>query len=158
MTATVDGITYEIEFRHGKVDTQGTARPCPKKPATLSDRLVDAVFGVTEEREATTCNIRVVGEAKHREEWKIVARGNVIRYWKDPPNREVARKAALLKAVYEKWPVVDPGDVNNRIDSHAPAKQQAENNKAHRAAILGAYFNRKKGVPKTSAAKPGVNQ
>jgi len=123
MTATVGDARYEIEFRHGTVDV----------PA--GDH--------AEEREATTCNIRLVGEAKHREEWPIIARGSVVRHFRDVPNKEAARKAALLKAVYEKWPKFTPLFADDTV-----AIEKIKAMRAARKALLSAYFNRKKGAGK----------
>ncbi len=52
-------------------------------------------------REVTHCLIRDISAPPDTNEAPIIAEAGVVRYYKDPPNRELARKAALAKALEE---------------------------------------------------------
>jgi hypothetical protein len=64
-----------------------------------------------------------------------MARGKVVRYFKDPPNRELARKAALTKAL---------ADLDDRGLPYAPfLNDRFRLGKERRKLFWQAYLNRK---------------
>ncbi len=85
---------YRIEFQHGWT-------PAIRDSVTLDDLRVlprDTMLAWYLEfyREFTDCRI---SEQRDGEGWVIVATGRAVRFHSDPPNREVARKQALQKAL-----------------------------------------------------------
>lgn len=100
MKFEIGGTPYSIEFKYDKqVCRSGLA-------------------------ETTTCNIRlcVTGEDNP------VATGTVARYYKDKPDRDLARKAALGRALVGFLSYLDPPETEDR---------------AIRTAAWKAYINRK---------------
>jgi hypothetical protein len=116
MKVELNGETYRIEFEHGSGDGQHTA-------------------------EYTTCRIQqveVVHNMRDTEALVTVAEGTAVRYYKDPPNREMARKAALAKAL-------------QRLDREFEVESL---NKARRKLFWDAYLGRKRAPPVELARMP----
>lgn len=89
-----------------------------------------------EERELTHCLIRDISAPRRsNDDAVILAQAEVVRYYKDPPNRELARKAALTKALAK----LDEELPCKAIFLHA--RQQLA--KARRKLFWTAYLNRK---------------
>lgn len=85
MTVLLDGRKYRIDFRHDLVD----------RDSGRGDGGTEVVH-----RERTTCLILdVTAWPDGRAAPPTAGQGTVIRYFRDAPNRELARKYALKKAV-----------------------------------------------------------
>lgn len=100
------------------------------------------------ERELTTCLLRDASAPPviaWGTEHPVIARGSVTRYFKDPPNREVARKEALAKALENLdgvlWPSRFPASMHTDNSPDLAAIRAAE--KARRKLFWEAYLNRK---------------
>ncbi len=64
------------------------------------DIQVASVHGVAVTRSVTYCYLRDLSVPRRaNDDAVILAEAAVVRYYKDPPNRELARKAALTKAL-----------------------------------------------------------
>lgn len=115
MKVTVDAKPYWISFEYGT---------CTGEHYT--------------ESEWATCNIYdAVGKESH-----IVATGTVTRYYLDPPNREVARKEALTKALDMLFPPLIP------VGPHRISRRE---DRQRRRLFWQVYHNRKnKAVAQTT--------
>ena len=103
----------------------------------------DRAFGGHPLREYTACLIRDLTD------WRlgsppppIVGKGEVVRYFRDKPNRELARKLALKKAVDNLVPRRRAGCLHDR-----------EIYLERRRAFWKAYLNRKEQTPVQKGAK-----
>lgn len=113
----------------------------------LGDREVWIEFAYLMRRpenvEQTQCILRdgSAPRAKH-EDAPILAQAAATRYFKDPPNRELARKAALAKALEEldhTLPYQDSATLDQDRSNHLL--------KQRRKLFWDAYLNRKKAPP-----------
>ncbi len=107
-------------------------------------------------RKVTTCLLRDGSAPRaQREDAPIVAQGRVKRYFKDPPNREKARKFALAKALKDldaRVPAVFNGSVlsgQSPLSGHSPITQ-----KVRRRLFWIAYLYRKSPVASSQSSVP----
>ncbi len=126
MKVSIDGKTYTIEFSYG-----------------LLCRHADH----TEPRDLTECIIRDCTEPRVLNELApIVARGPAVRYYRDPPNFELGRKAALKAALMHldrTVPTLSESDFLRSKDYVKALQRTKAANKARRALFWSAYRGRK---------------
>ncbi len=118
MRVHLEGKEYWIEFRYDWVlhNAEGRLVPIPRCSAA---------------RERTACLIRDASSVSPGDGANpVIAEGEVVRHFKDPPNRELARKAALKKALVY-------------LDIVGFSASSTESMKARRALFWGAYLDRK---------------
>lgn len=116
----------------------------------LHHPVLGARRGEATQQEATQCLLRDGSTPRAKnEEAPLIVRGEVVRYFKDPPNRELARKAALTKALEEldhTLPYQDSATLDQDRSNHLL--------KQRRKLFWDAYLNRKRASPVQSRVLP----
>ncbi len=149
MKVQADGREYWIEFLHLNHET----------------RKQEGFESWIEVLESTTCLLRDGSAPREkREDAPIVAQGRVKRYFKDTPNREVARKQALSKALKDldvRVPAVFNVSVFSRqssvVSEEEPAgipANAAAAQKVRRRLFWTAYLYRKSPVASSQSSVP----